>query len=110
MMKQVYGWNMPEIPGAYFATTVDHLFADIWTRPGLTLRDRRLVLLGAIAALGIDNIAEIQVRAALGNGELDADQLREIALFVTHYVGWPLGSQLNMVVEKVIAERADGAT
>jgi 4-carboxymuconolactone decarboxylase len=109
MMKQVYGWDMPDLPGDYFATTVDHLFADMWTRPGLSLRDRRLLVLGVIAALGIDNLAEVQVRAALGNGELDEDQLREVALFVTHYVGWPLGSQLNTVVEKVIAARVKEA-
>lgn len=106
MMKQVYGWDMPELPGAFFATTVDHLFGEIWSRPGLSVRDRRLVLLGVIAAQGLGDLARIQTGAALSNGELDEDQLREIVLFVTHYVGWPLGSTLNTIVEKVIAHQA----
>ncbi|WAL68328.1 carboxymuconolactone decarboxylase family protein [Amycolatopsis cynarae] len=106
MMKQVYGWSAPDVPGDYLRITVEHLFADIWTRPGLSLRDRRLLLLGVIAAQGLDDIAAIQVNAALHNEELDEEQLREIALFLTHYVGWPLGSRLNTTVEKAIAQRA----
>ncbi|MBQ6639839.1 MAG: carboxymuconolactone decarboxylase family protein [Saccharopolyspora sp.] len=104
VMQQVYGWEVQDGPGDFFGTTVDHLFADIWSRPGLSLRDRRLLLLGALTAQGLDDVADIQVRAALGNAELDADQLREIALFLTHYVGWPLGTKLNTVVEKAIGE------
>ena len=80
VMQQVYGWEVQDGPGDFFGTTVDHLFADIWSRPGLSLRDRRLLLLGALTAQGLDDVADIQVRAALGNAELDADQLREIAL------------------------------
>lgn len=104
VMRQVYGWEVQDGPGDFFGTTVDHLFADIWSRPGLSLRDRRLLLLGALTAQGLDDVAGIQVQAALGNAELDADQLREIALFLTHYVGWPLGTKLDMVVEKAIGE------
>ncbi|HYQ66976.1 carboxymuconolactone decarboxylase family protein [Actinophytocola sp.] len=104
MMREVYGWEMPDLPGEFFAQTVDHLFAEIWTRPGLTLRDRRLLLLGAIAAQGLDDIAAIQVKAALRNEEMDAEQLREAVVFLTHYVGWPLGSKLSMTVDKAIAK------
>jgi len=104
MMREVYGWEMTDQPGAFFAQTVDHLFAEIWTRPGLSLRDRRLLLLGAVAAQGLDDIATIQSTAALHNEELDAEQLREAVLFLTHYVGWPLGTKLFTAVEKVIAK------
>ena len=102
MMKTVYGWDVQDGPGDFFAATVDHLFADIWTRETLSVRDRRLLLLGAVAAQGLTEITEIQVGAALAKGELDEDQLREAALFLTHYVGWPLGTRLNGAVEKVI--------
>jgi len=105
-MKEVYGWEMPDLPGDYFALTVDHLFADIWSRPGLSMRDKRLITLSVVTALGLPDLAEIQVGAALGNGELSAAELREMAIFITHYVGFPLGSTFNNVVEKVIARRA----
>ena len=104
-MKEVYGWEMPDLPGDYFALTVDHLFADIWSRPGLSMRDKRLVTLSVVTALGLPDLAEIQVNAALGNAEMTEAELREMAIFITHYVGFPLGSTFNNVVEKVIARR-----
>ena len=104
-MKEVYGWEMPDLPGDYFALTVDHLFADIWSRPGLSMRDKRLVTLSVVTALGLPDLAEIQVTAALGNDEMTEAELREMAIFITHYVGFPLGSAFNNVVEKVVARR-----
>lgn len=104
-MSQVYGWDVQDGPGDFFAVTVDHLFGDIWTRPGLTMRDRRLLVLGVLAAQGQTDLAEVQVTAALGNSELDAVQLREAALFLTHYVGWPLGANLAMRVDTVLSKK-----
>lgn len=101
-MKEVYGWEMPDLPGDYFALTVDHLFADIWSRPGLSMRDKRIMTLSVVTALGLPDLAEIQVNAALRNSELSPDELREMALFITHYVGFPLGSTFHGVVEKAI--------
>jgi 4-carboxymuconolactone decarboxylase len=109
MMGRVYGWEVKDGPGDFFAVTVDHLFGEIWTRPGLSIRDRRLLVLGVLAAQGQVDLADVQVRAALGNGELGPGQLREAALFLTHYVGWPLGASLAMRVDAVLgeAERAE---
>lgn len=104
-MKEVYGWDMPDIPGDYFKYTIDHLFGTIWTRPELSMRDRRLLLLGAVSALGLDEILEIQTSAALKNGELTEAELREVAIFITHYVGWPLGQRVNKHVEMAVAKR-----
>lgn len=95
-----------EPPGDFSGLTVDHLFAEIWTRPGLTLRDRRLLLIGLLTGQGLHDVAEIQVGTALGNGELDAEQLREVVIFLTHYAGWPSGAKLSMQAEKIIAKDA----
>ncbi len=107
-MKEVYGWDMPDLPGDYFALTADHLFADIWSRPGLSMRDKRIMTLSVVTALGLPDLAEIQVNAALHNEEMTAAELREMAIFITHYVGFPLGSTFNSVVEKVIAANKKG--
>lgn len=108
-MNEVYGWAMPDLPGDYFSLTVEHLFGRIWTRPGLEMRDKRLITLAVVTALGRQELAEIQVNAALQNGELTEDELREMAIFITHYVGFPLGSGLNSTIEKVIAKRRSDA-
>jgi 4-carboxymuconolactone decarboxylase len=105
MMRKVYGWDVKDGPGDFFGLTVDHLFAEIWTRPGLTLRDRRLLLIGLLVGQGKDDVAEIQIDAALRAAELDADQLREIVIFLTHYAGWPTGAKLSMQAEKLIGQQ-----
>ena len=51
-MNEVYAWEMPDMPGEYFALTVDHLFGTIWTRPGLSMRDKRIMTLSVVTALG----------------------------------------------------------
>jgi 4-carboxymuconolactone decarboxylase len=113
-MNEVYAWEMPDMPGEYFALTVDHLFGSIWTRPGLSMRDKRLMTLSVVTALGLQDLLEVQINAALQNEELTEDELREMAIFLTHYVGFPLGSGLNGVIERVTAKRkkaaAEGAT
>ena len=74
-MNEVYSWEMPNIEGdAFFDLTVDHLFGSIWTRPGLSMRDKRLMTLAVVTALGEQGLAEIQVNAALANGELTDQQ------------------------------------
>jgi 4-carboxymuconolactone decarboxylase len=105
-MSEVYGWDVQDGPGDFFGITIDHLFAEIWTRPGLSLRDRRLLLLGLLTGQGMQDVADIQIDAALRGGDLSADELREIAIFLTHYAGWPAGARLSMQVEKLIADHA----
>ncbi|MGW4797411.1 carboxymuconolactone decarboxylase family protein [Nonomuraea sp. NPDC004297] len=73
-------------------------------RRGLSMRDRRLLLLGALSAKGLNDVLDIQIPAALGNSELTAAELREIAIFLTHYIGWPLGARLSVQIDKLVAE------
>jgi 4-carboxymuconolactone decarboxylase len=109
-MNEVYGWEMPDVTGdPYFDLTVDHLFGDIWTRPGLSMRDKRIMTLTAVTAVGKRDLAEIQINAALLNEELTEAELKEMAVFLTHYLGFPLGSALNGAVDSVVAKRKKAA-
>ena len=102
-MNEVYGWEMPNIEGNdFFDLTADHLFGTIWSRPGLSMRDKRIMTLTVVTALGISDLAEIQANAALHNEELTEQELKEMAIFLTHYLGFPLGSKLDGVVSSVI--------
>jgi 4-carboxymuconolactone decarboxylase len=103
-MEEVYGFEMSDGDGDFFSYTVDHLFADIWSRPGLSDRDRRLLLIGLLAGTGAHDVLTIQVPAALTSGDLDAETLREIVIFLCHYAGWPDGARLNSLVEDTIAK------
>jgi len=105
-MEEVYGFEMSDGVGDFFRYTADHLFADIWTRPGLTDRDRRLLLIGLLAGSGGQDVLTIQIPAAHAAGELSDEELREITLLMCHYAGWPMGSRINAIVEDTIAAAA----
>ena len=103
-MEQVYGFEMNDMGGDFFRYTADHLFGDIWSRPGLSDRDRRLLLIGMLSTHGAQDVLSIQIPAAYKAGELDEDALREIVIMVCHYGGWPVGARLNSLVEDTIAQ------
>ena len=103
-MEQVYGFEMTDGEGDFFRYTADHLFADIWNRPGLSDRDRRLLLIGMLCTHGAQDVLSLQVPAAYRAGELDEDALREIVIMACHYAGWPVGARLNSLVEETIAQ------
>ncbi len=101
-MREVYGWDFQDGPGDFFGLTADHLFADIWSRPGLDIAQRRLLLIGMLAGQGRHDVLGIQLDAALRSGELDAEALREIVVFLSHYAGWSTGATMNTQVEELI--------
>ncbi|GAB3861287.1 carboxymuconolactone decarboxylase family protein [Nocardioides maradonensis] len=103
-MEQVYGFEMSDGDGDFFRYTVEHLFGDIWNRPGLTDRDRRLLLIGMLVGSNQHDVLGIQVPAALAAGELDDEALREVVILVSHYAGWPHGARLSSLVEETIGK------
>jgi len=105
--NEVYGGNLPAPPPgtmAFFDVMLEQLFGEIWTRPALPQRDRRLLVMGAIAALGERDAFGIQVRSALENGELTAEQCREVVIHLAQYAGYPRVSSLVGLVERIIGE------
>jgi 3-hydroxyisobutyrate dehydrogenase-like beta-hydroxyacid dehydrogenase/alkylhydroperoxidase/carboxymuconolactone decarboxylase family protein YurZ len=86
---QVYpGLPMGEPVDGFTEATVDFLFADVWGRAGLSIRDRRLLTLGATAAIGRADLVRIQAAGALDSGDLTAGQLQESVVQIAPYVGW----------------------
>ena len=105
--NEVYGGAAPAPPEgamAFFDLMLKQLFAEVWTRPELSQRDRRLLTMGVIAALGERDTFVIQVRAALENGELTPASLREVVIHLAQYAGYPRAAGLVTEVEKVIQE------
>lgn len=80
------------------------MFNDFWGDERLSFRDKRLVVLGVVAALGADGAFRVHAQSALQNGELSADELRAALLMALPYAGYPRVSPLNALVDKLIAE------
>ncbi|MDJ0866063.1 MAG: carboxymuconolactone decarboxylase family protein [Myxococcota bacterium] len=106
MMKQVYAGDVvvpPEGASAFADLMLEQLFAEVWTREALPVRDRRLLVMGVIAALGEPDTWKIQVRAALKNGELSVEQVREVLIHLAQYAGYPRAAGLLRATEEAIA-------
>ncbi len=110
-MQEVYGFNVDpaSVPGRYTDITVDHLFGTVWTDDTLDLPLRRLLTIGVLAAQDKPELLELQFDAALERGELTIDQVREVVVHLTHYVGWPISLGISTAAEKIIRRRAGTA-
>lgn len=64
------------------------LFGDIWTRPGLSPRDRSLVTVSALIAMNRTEQIGFHLEAALDNG-VTTDELVEAVTHLAFYTGWP---------------------
>jgi 4-carboxymuconolactone decarboxylase len=108
MFEEVYGGVVPVPPpdrrGDFFYQTIDQLFAETWARPNMAIRDKRLVALGAVAALGEVEMFEIQLRAALKKGELTKAQVEDLVLFLPAYVSYPRTSKILLMTQRLFAE------
>ncbi|MER6510088.1 carboxymuconolactone decarboxylase family protein [Nonomuraea sp. NPDC048881] len=85
-----------------FGMTAERQFADLWSRTALSVKERRLLLLGLLVGQGLDELTAVQLDVALRAGDLSESELREVVVFLTHYAGWTRGSRLNDQVEELI--------
>ena len=96
--EEVYGGELPALPPAGTSPFIDYmletLFGALWQDPTLSIRERRLLVIGVLAAQGEEGTLALQLRCALKRGELTAAQLQPLATFLTQYVGYPRGSRL----------------
>jgi len=104
--ERVMGFKPPALPGDVFLdATLDHLFADVWTRSGLSVRDRRIVTLTVLICLGHEATLKLHLGAALRTGQLTDAEVDELVLHVAHYGGWPVAAVASQVVRELRAER-----
>jgi 4-carboxymuconolactone decarboxylase len=108
MLAEVYAGDVVTPPEGFAFTDLmlEQLFGETWSRDVLSIRDRRLLILGIIAEKGEPTTFGIQCKAALKRGELTPDELRETLLMIAQYAGYPRAAALLGIVEKAIADVA----
>ena len=79
-----------------------YAWGEIWTRPGLDLRTRRVLVLGTLVALGRWSEFRLHVRGAIGEGGLTVDVLKEIVLQQAIYCGLPAANAALEVIREVV--------
>ena len=82
-----------------------YAWGEIWTRPGLDERSRRILVLGTLIALGRFDEFRMHARAAMNEGGFSEGDLKEIVLQQAIYCGVPAGNTAFDVLREVIASR-----
>jgi len=83
--------------------SVEHLFGDIWTRPGLALRDRSLITVATLTALGREAQLRVHLRGALNIG-ISRQEIIEMMIHLAHYAGWPAAMTGTRIADEVFKE------
>jgi 4-carboxymuconolactone decarboxylase len=88
-------------PGSPFeATTLDFVFGQVWARPGISRRQRRLVTLSCVCAADAPGPIDDHMYAALATGDFKIGELLEFTLHFAVYCGWPKASQAESCLRK----------
>ncbi|MBX7433276.1 carboxymuconolactone decarboxylase family protein [Mycobacterium sp. Y57] len=96
------------------AGILNFVFGEMWQRPGLGMKERRLITVACVAFQDAAYPILSHVYAAMKSRDVSFDEMDELALhFAAHY-GWPKGSNLNQVIaeqqQRVLQEwAAEGA-
>ena len=83
-----------------------YAWGEIWTRPGLDQRTRRLLVLAMMVALGRQEEFKLHLRAAIEHG-VAKDEVREVLLQAAIYCGVPAANTAFHLAEEVFAASAD---
>ena len=106
MYREFYGDDAVTFePGDadFFDLMMGHLFGEVWARPALAIDARRLLVMGVLAAQHRFETLGLQFSRTLANGELTVEQVREVAIQLIPYIGYPSSGDLYRVSETAIA-------
>jgi len=78
-------------------------WGQIWTRPGLSLRERSILNLGMLTALNRPHEFKVHVRGALNNG-LSREEIRELLLQTAIYCGFPAAIEAFRLAREVFKD------
>lgn len=81
----------------------EFVWGGVWTRPGLVRRDRSLITVSLLIALGQLTELATHVRTGLRNG-LTRQEISETVVHATAYVGAPAGLAAMRVVQATLVE------
>ena len=82
-------------------------WGSVWSRPGLTRRERSMITIALLAALGHDEEVAMHVRATENTG-CSPDDIKEALLHVAVYAGVPAANRAFKVAKEELAKREAG--
>jgi len=100
--------GITEMDAAFQEWITANVWGGVWTRPGLTRKERSLLCLGMMAALARDGEFALHVRATRNTGVTPAE-ISEVLLQVGAYAGVPAANHALKIAKQILAEMEAGA-
>ena len=94
------------ILGPYYALSIEHAYGGVWSRPDLGLKERSLVTVAALVALGRAVRLARHLEGALNTGWTPVE-LREACLHLVAYAGFPAAGDALQSLSEVVRRRGD---
>ena len=80
------------------------LYGEVWERPGLSKRDRSLIVVATLIALGRERQLVGHLNRALDNG-VTKSEISEIITHLAFYAGWPAAMTAAAIAKEVFEKR-----
>ncbi len=91
-----------EFDGPFQNLITESAWGSVWSRPGLTPRERSMITLALLAALGHENELKMHVRACANTGASEND-IAEALLHVAIYAGVPAANAAFKAAKEELA-------
>jgi len=102
---EVVGMPAPGKGDDYVADVViDQVFAEIWTRPGLTRKERRWIAITCACASGAPFAMQTHLGAALRSGDMTLPELQEFVIMFAAYAGHPAATAARAALDAANAQ------
>ncbi|MGZ8585977.1 MAG: carboxymuconolactone decarboxylase family protein [Actinomycetota bacterium] len=82
---------------------VEVAYGDVYSRPGLTLRERQIASVAALVATGRSSQLPVHLRSSLNAG-LSADELREVIIQTATIAGFPPAMNAMSTLKTIVGE------
>jgi 4-carboxymuconolactone decarboxylase len=101
----VTGMPAPARGDDYVADVViDQVFAEIWTRPGLTRKERRWIAITCASMSAAPFAMETHIGAALRSGDISVEEMREFVVHFAVYAGHPKATAVRAALDAAAAQ------
>ena len=100
LYEEIMARDAPEADSPRAAALLDFVYAEVWSRGGLTRRERRLITLACAAGADSYETLGDHIYGALATGDVSYDELQEVILHFAVYCGWAKAEAFERILDE----------
>jgi 4-carboxymuconolactone decarboxylase len=103
------GAQMTGYLGDLGRSAIEFVFGEVYSRPGLTLRDRELATVAMLAVMGKETQLKTRMTSALKVG-LTPEEITEVIIQSAAFAGFPTAINAMIVLKTLLAEQGQASS